>query len=559
MARNVAATNAGVGSASISTRVKLTWQAMKRAFMFGALPMLILPYFLWEHYVTPQGFDIVKMHLLSKVVEPNIARKWHMRDAHGESKIVTVMGVDGAEYQYLTPGQIKELLRASWGAADFFDMVFYASLVASVLGYLALWRIFTSRGLAQQSNKRIRGASDLVGAKELNRLVRKKNVVDYTLLDVALPAKSAMQGILAIGAQGSGKSLAIHDFMQQVFAKKRKCIIYDPSGEFYRAYFRPGKDLFFNPACVGSIAWSIFEELKNTYDANTLAQAFLPPKALSGQAGANGFFEDAARALFSVILLRLAQRGAVNTKDIATAFLEMPEDEMNTLIQKSVASSAIAGDSKGQRQGVIASISIYLDGILSANEGNWSIREFLESEGDGCLFLFGTEDTKAMFAPLYRLLLSVAFSAIGAKQEVIHEDKYWFFLDEIHTLGDIRVDEQLATLRKYGVCVFAGTQNDSQFITSVGKDKHSCFLRKIHIMPSSFSYSASSSSALSAYSHRSCHPFARRSCHPFAYQSCRAFAFQSCHLFAFNLATPSSTVAAAGNRCTCVVAIPSLG
>ena len=26
-----------------------------------------------------------------------------------------------------------------------------------------------------------------------------------------------------------------------------------------------------------------------------------------------------------------------------------------------------------------------------------------------------------------------------------------------------------------------------------------------------------------------------------------------------NLATPSSTVAAAGNRCTCVVAIPSLG
>ena len=202
-----------------------------------------------------------------------------------------------------------------------------------------------------------------------------------------------------------------------------------------------------------------------------MAQAFLPPKSSNGQGGANSFFEDAARSLFSVILLRLAQRGATDTRDIARAILSMPDDEMNQLIQQSVASSSIAGDSKAQRQGVMSSISIYLDGIEAVGPGNWSISDFLNRKDDARLFILGSEDTKAMFAPLYRLILTVAFSAIAAKQQVVHDDKYWFFLDEISTLGDIKLDEQLALLRKYGVCVLAGTQNDSQFISSVGKDR----------------------------------------------------------------------------------------
>lgn len=471
MAKNVVASNAGVGQASVTTRIKLTIQAIQKCFYFGSIPMFVLPILIWLYFVTPVGYDVVKIHILENVYSADIPRKWRIRDITGDRKIITVKTSDGSLVQYFTPKQIPIVIRSIYQPARTFDLVLIFSIISSVFGFFFIWHKFSLRGAEQQENKRIRGANSLVSARHLDKLVQKNSDAQYTLIDVSIPLEAPMQGILAIGAQGSGKSLAIHDFMQQVFFRKRKCIIYDQSGEFYRAYFRAGKDFLFNPSCVSSVPWSIFEEIRHTYDANTLSQAFLPPKSASGQVGSNSFFEDAARALFSVILLRLAERGAVDTRDIAKAFLEMPEEEMNLLIEKSVASSAIGGDSKGQRQGVISSISIYLDGIASVGSGRWSISDFLNREDDARLFIVGSEDTKAMFAPLYRLILSVAFSAIAAKQEIVHEDKYWFFLDEIHTLGDIKVDEQLATLRKFGVCVFAGTQNDSQFITSVGKDR----------------------------------------------------------------------------------------
>ena len=70
-----------------------------------------------------------------------------------------------------------------------------------------------------------------------------------------------------------------------------------------------------------------------------------------------------------------------------------------------------------------------------------------------------TDDTKAMFDPLFRLMLTTAFAEIASAQQIVHEDRYWFFMDEVHTLGDIRLDEQLATMRKFGVAIVTGAQS----------------------------------------------------------------------------------------------------
>lgn len=471
MARNIAATNAGVGQASVTTKVKLTLQAAKKCLVFGALPMFIAPVAYWIAAASPQEFDLAKIAVQRIFVDESAHRKWRMRDQDGVRKIISVDVDGGPPAQYIAARDLPLLLGQRWAPVREFHQILWTGLAAACMGYIGVWQLFVFRGRQQQANRRIRGAQDIVEAAELDRLVRRGGASGYRLAEVLLPRDAPMRGILALGAQGSGKSIAIHDFMQQVFARKRKCVIYDHSGEYFRAYFRPGKDLFFNPAFEGSLPWSLFVEMKRRYDANTLAQAFLPPKAMAGAVGANSFFEDAARALFAVILLRLTERGAVNTRDIARAFLEMPDIEMAHLIQKSIASSAMGGDSKSQRQGVISSIAIYLDGIAAVNDGDWSMSEFLEREGDTRLFLLGSDDTKAMFSPLYRLMLQVAFSSIAARQEVVHYDRYWFFLDEAPQLGDIKIDEQLATLRKYGVSIFCGAQNDSQFVTGIGKER----------------------------------------------------------------------------------------
>lgn len=462
--------DAGVGRALFSTKLQLSLQAIWMCLRFGALPGFLLPLIFWLTTVNPHHLDIVKLAAITKIAKQNTCSEWQIRDQKGDYKIIAGITKSGKTISFLNSTQIRQALAKEWKAVHTFRTVINISLLSAVIGCFLVWFGLKRFGSESRKNRRIRGAQEHVTSKALDRLVRKNDPGDYKLVNVTMPLKAPVVGILVKGAQGSGKSLAIHDLMRQVFAKGRKSIIHDPSGEFFSAYYRPGKDFFFNPALVGSVPWSIFSELKYTYDADTLAQAFLPPKAGVVQ-GPSAFFEDAARALFSVALLRLAEHGAQNTSDIAKAIFEMPEDEMAHLIQKSIASSAMGGDAKGQRQGVLSSIAIYFNGIAAVGDGNWSIRDFLEKDDDARFFIVGTRDTNAMFTPLYRLLLNVAFSAVAAKQEIVHTDKYWFFIDEVDELGDIKLDERLAKDRKYGVCIVAGIQSESQFVASLGKER----------------------------------------------------------------------------------------
>lgn len=467
---NTAASNAGVGRAVFATRLKLTLKAIEMSFWFGFIPTLALVCITWLSLSNDQDVDMAKIGVMVHFANPDRASRWYLRDAEGVRKVVVGKTPGGREYWALKPQQVRQVLDQEWGKVRRAQMYGLAAVFLPMGGFALVMFLLIRLGRSNMEDQRVRGAEDIVSAQALNTEVLKRGAAPYKLAEVRLPANAPMAGILMQGAQGSGKSLAIHDLMQQAFRRQKKCIIYDQSGEFYRAYFRPGKDFFFNPALVGSVPWSIFSEMKYAYDADTLSHAFLPPKA-GVVHGASAFFEDAARALFSVMLLRLAKYGAVNTRDIANAIFELPDAEMEKLIEKSIASSAVGGDSKGQRQGVISSIAIYLNGIRAVQPGNWSIREFLDAPGDGRFFILGTDDTRAMFSPLYRLILASSFAMISAKQEVVHDDRFWFFLDEVHTLGDIKLDEQLATLRKFGVSIVSGIQSESQFWTSMGKDR----------------------------------------------------------------------------------------
>jgi hypothetical protein len=463
------ATDTGVGQAMFSIRIRLTLTAWLMCFLMGFVPIFLIVQFIGFWRMTPLDVDVVKINLIALGAEDSKPSLWRMRDENGGRKFIAARLVDGREFSLLSGDQVKKAL-SGHESYFYFQMYLLASFLFGALGFLAVWTYFYKHGKASQENSRIRGADDVVERGDLVRQVRSEGGGKpiYTIVDVPLPRKAPTMGTLFFAAPGSGKSLGIKDLSKQVFLAGKKAIIFDPSCEFFASSFRPGKDYFFNPALVGSVPWSIFKELEYAYDSNSLAAAFLPPKD-AASSGANGFFEDAARALFSVMLVRLKEQGAVNTKIIADAIFAMPDEEMDQLIEQSVASSAIGGDSKQQRQGVISSIAIFLAGIQSVNEGDWSVREFLNDGTDSRLFLLGTKDTNEMFMPLFRLLLTVSFLSIATKNEVVYEDRYWFFLDEMPMLGDIGIDRHLAELRKYGVCIVAGIQTDAQIVGSIGK------------------------------------------------------------------------------------------
>jgi len=470
MAARKPLTDAGVGRVQIWIKWGLSWQATTMCLWASAAAFAI-PYILWFSLASPFATDLVKFEFVSRIVPAKAVLRWRLRENSVDPAILTAQLPDGVPIEWMTAAQARTILHSvALGPLTVFEVVAAFSVLSAIGGFAGMGWYQRAEGEGGQENQRVRGAELVISGPELDKLVRADGGGQYTLADVALPETAAAEGILVQGAQGSGKTLSIHDLQLQAFKYGRKCVIVDHSGEFFRAYFRPGKDFFFNPALEGSVGWSLFNELRYTYDADALAQAFLP-SGPSSDSGTGQFFKDAARALFSAIVLRLTEAGAVNTCDIADAFLKMPADEMDHLIRHTVASSAVGGDSKTQRQVVISSIAVYLSGIASVPKGDWTLRQFFDAEDDARLFIVGTDDTKAMFAPLYRLMLTVAFGAIAAKQEIVYEDRYWFFLDELPTLGDIKIDEHLATLRKYGVCIVAGIQSESQLVTSLGKDR----------------------------------------------------------------------------------------
>lgn len=463
-------TDAGVGRALFTTRFGLSLQAGLMCLTFGAIPAFIAPYVLWFSFSSVRDVDLVRFGWVSRIVPDEVVQRWRFRDGSPERKVLTAVLADGSTVQWMTARQAKALLPELKPAQAIFTSVVALSILASAMGFMLTWVFLRRLGAGSQENQRVRGAELIISGEELSKRVRRLHGSDYTLANIAIPKSAPMTGIMLLGSPGSGKTGANHDLMVQVFARKRKCVIWDQSGEYYAAHFRPDKDVFFNPALMGSVPWSIFSEIRFETDADTLGLAVLPKREGAGSAG---FFEDAARTLFSTMLWRLSQAGCKYTVELVDAFLKMPPEEMDHLVRESVATSAIAGDSKSQRQGVIASISIYLNGLAAVQRGVWSMRKFIESQDDSRLFIVGTADTKGTFAPLYRLLLTVAFDTIAALARPTREDRYWFFLDEVHTLGDIKLDEQLATLRKFGVCIVTGVQSESQFVTSIGKERAS--------------------------------------------------------------------------------------
>ena len=482
MAKN-SVTGAGIGRAIFSTRLQLTLQATKMCIEWGLIPGFLIPMFIWFTHTSGHDIDIVKVHLIAAMADENKHSEWQIRDRSGNLMRVWAM-TDTKASQDLLPREVIAALDSSESAWPVFKFTLFTSMGIAIASYALVWFLLNQLGERSQDNKRIRGGQNILAARELNRRVRADNrklKFGFTgfglkVADVTLPPLAPTMGMLLQGAAGSGKSLAIHDLMQQVFKAGRKCVIYDQSGEFFKAYFRPGKDVFFNPALLGSVPWSLFDEVAYDYDANKLALGFLPKKEI---ASGNSFFEDAARALFTTILRRLKRLGSTDTADIPKALLQLTPDELDELIKQSIASASVGQDAKGQRQGVIASMSVYLDGMSLVQSGRWTVRDFINSDDDSRLFILNDSSTKEMFLPMFRLMLQLAFSAIEAKQEAVHEDRFWFFLDEVHTLGDIKLDEAVATLRKYGVSIVSGVQSRSQFDSLLGDKRAatvlSCF------------------------------------------------------------------------------------
>jgi type IV conjugative transfer system coupling protein TraD len=401
------------------------------------------------YYLPARAFDIVglgNVRLLSRDVE-----------------------IAGETLPKLTPSEVVVVLAKPFAAIVGFKgwllwLVWLSSFGTTPVIIMRAWTWF-GRRLGQDEFRR---GAQVIDPEKLATRIRKERGTQYSLAGVPIPRGFEMRNILITGAMGTGKSVAMLDIAEQVAARNRKMVIYDKVGEFTEVFYRPEKDLILNPFDQRTVAWNVFKEIRAIYDYDVLAAALIHD---SKNATANEqFFKSGARALFAALLRVLQRDGRAQTHALADVILRTPAEELAQMVQGTPAEAFITPKAAQQAGGVVAELVAALIALQYLREGDFSIRDWVARDDDSRLFITSHESIHDAIRPLIAMWLEIALRAAMSRERT-SEDRVWFFLDELPSLGTLTILKQsLVEARKYGIVHVVGLQNIAQLRDAFGKD-----------------------------------------------------------------------------------------
>lgn len=304
---------------------------------------------------------------------------------------------------------------------------------------------------------------------KITRLVRWISGEGEPVYELRMRRSEEAQGMLILGDIGSGKSQILHRLLYQIAMRNDETvIIYDPAGEFVKSHYSAKRgDLIVNPLDVRSPFWSPALECTSKPDSLTVADSFFPGRERAG--GPDQFFTRAARDIFARLLEFRPDPGQLVT------WLG-DEAEIDRKVSGTELAHYIAGKAANQRAGVLGTLAkvgttLRMLPEARACQSTFSLTAWAQKR-QGWIFLTSTKETEERLRPLYaayldllmRRLLSVD-DAAGRRRPVK------LIVDEIHNLEYLPTFYKVIVEgRKFGVHVFQGAQNKSQYEARYGQD-----------------------------------------------------------------------------------------
>ncbi len=136
---------------------------------------------------------------------------------------------------------------------------------------------FKRRARKQSEPVYLRGAR-LFTPDELHaQMKRKKENTGLQIGEVKYPKDAEIMHALVLGRPGAGKTQLLSQLLEQLMERGERGIIYDFKGDYVERFYRPERDLLFNPVDERCVAWNVFNEMKTVADINAIAHSLGAP------------------------------------------------------------------------------------------------------------------------------------------------------------------------------------------------------------------------------------------------------------------------------------------
>jgi hypothetical protein len=195
---------------------------------------------------------------------------------------------------------------------------------------------FGMRAKRQSQSQFIRGA-ELVDAEELNRIITAQEKVYLPIGEVKMPVSAEVKHALMIGRPGVGKTVCLSQILEKIIERGDRVIVHDFKGDYLQKFYRPDKDIIFNPLDARSAYWNFFDEIESPIDVDAIGYALIPD---AKGAGMDPFWNNAARDVVTGIINYLYRNNMRTYHDLF---------KLSTS-----PSSVIAADGEALRQGTSA-------------------------------------------------------------------------------------------------------------------------------------------------------------------------------------------------------------
>lgn len=356
-------------------------------------------------------------------------------------------------------------------------------LGALIVGFLLPWMglILVKLGpkpafQGAEFRRHLRGTK-MVWARELAFKTRKRKAEQVIVAGVPMPPEIEALHTMINGSTGTGKTVLLTALMYSAMLRGDRLFICDPNGEFYAKFGRKG-DRILNPYDARSEGWSIFNEIRNSYDYERYAMSLIQSSTKEEEEWcgyARLLWCDTARQ----VVLQGVPPGSTLVAETFRWTNMVEAEALHRFVTGTPAESLFVGADRALGSARFI-LSKNIPPHLRMPDGRFSIRDWLEDEHAGNLYVTWREDMAEALTPLISAWVDVLCTSILSLPVDAARPPFWVLVDELASMNKLPSLEAAATKgRKAGLRLVAGLQSVSQLETIYGHTQaqtlRSCF------------------------------------------------------------------------------------